>query len=94
MGGIWWSLNNASIGLLGVWFGNEFLEEANTIMSTFAVWIPYAVFTICTLCLLFVVVTWLLERFVKRFRKRSSMTQDDELNAIGEIMDRWRQRSK
>ena len=45
--GIYWGLQHAKFGLLGIWFGRKVLDMSNSIMSAISDWVPYFVIFVC-----------------------------------------------
>ena len=90
IGGIWWGINNATLGILPKLFGTNFFNRYSSLINYIKIYLPYIVFSIGALCLLFVIITWIWEK-VKRARTLSKENKineiKDKINEIIEILD-------
>jgi len=87
---MWWSVSHASYGLLGKWFGQEFLDWVSTKMSVFNVAFPYILFGACSLWLVYKAVEWVQRRTHK---PRSGADDVDKEQIVSQIRGELNQSS-
>ena len=89
LSGIYWSLLNASVGLIGIWFGKDTLNRVNEMIGFINVWLPYIVLIICVSAGVFWLGSWIYELIMRcRDRKQlQDIPRADKIDNIKKMLD-------